>query len=313
MGYGAFPCLDHIERFMGKFLITSKYFEVIFKAFQSIIISLGRYCSGDEKLFRFTGTSGLVRFVPKKPDKYGLRYYKLVFSLRFGLPYLLYLRLHDSRGTSITCAFVVKDWCAVIRRTGIPGAIYQPETVLVFDIYYSSKESRDALQKEDTGVKYIGSVMPDRIRWWYSQASKKVKDPGDWQLLFNPRTKELFSVTVDTDENVGRKLTMLNASRVVAGKCSGVYSPPYDAYKVMFDDSDKFNRALHDRTWPYQKGDRSTKGTDGSQHDFIMSCILQNVFNICKTIGGDELGAKTFCQRCVELSDSLYKYAYSNI
>ena len=56
-------------------------------AFESALLGIGEVVSGDEKLFHFTGKSGMVREVPNKPVKIGIWHYQAAVFLACGLSY----------------------------------------------------------------------------------------------------------------------------------------------------------------------------------------------------------------------------------
>ena len=302
------PGNDVIEKVFANFLITKNYFKDLSANFQSIIVELGQYVAGDEKLFRFTGNSNLVRMVPHKPDKVGLWYYELVCRLRTGQPYLLYFRLHDAFEQTISPTEIVKDWCRVIRRKDVPGAVYKRETMLAFDGYYETKDSRAFLNDPVEGVLFVGSVIKERVKWLFDRVCDKIEKPGDWHLIHNQTTGETFSYVWDTNKDVGKKLTLSNAFTRTNGKWEGPYSVLYRTYKQMFADCDNFNRSLKDRTWPHRKGGRNSQGAFGNQHDFAFSTILQNTFNVYNSMLSENTQISTFRDNALILSDALYEY-----
>jgi hypothetical protein len=51
-------------------------------------------------------------------------------------------------------------------------------------------------------------------------------------------------------------------------------------YKATFNVCDKFNRCLHQKTWPHRKGGYIRFRDQGAQHDYMFSCILINTVNV---------------------------------
>lgn len=51
--------------------------------------------------------------------------------------------------------------------------------------------------------------------------------------------------------------------------------PCYYYYKSGFDACDRFNRSLHDKSWPHKRGVKGPRGDFLNQYDFVMACILQ--------------------------------------
>lgn len=83
--------------------------------------------------------------------------------------------------------------------------------------------------------------------------------------------------------------------------------PGYDAYKTMFEVCDRFNRNLHDRSWPHKRGGRKVRGEFGRQNDFIMAAMLQNTLNLWLCLRQRNPADYTFRQMCELLADDLYR------
>jgi len=94
-------------------------------------------------------------------------------------------------------------------------------------------------------------------------------------------------------------------------------------YKFAFDACDRFNRNLHDRSWPHARSGRGTRGDFLNQHDFAMAVLLQNVFALfdelnesydnsvvswkfdgTDTVDPERVGS--FCNKCLRLADELF-------
>ena len=62
-----------------------------------------------------------------------------------------------------------------------------------------------------------------------------------------------------------------------------------------------------------KEGGKGVLGETGVHNDFIMACILQNIFNVTHAINGTDPAATTFLEFCIELSDEIFihslKYA----
>ncbi len=101
-GRSNLPSIKYIKASLSRLIIRPNLFSEVSRAFQSIVLSDGQPISCDEKLFRFTGESSLVRVVPSKPDRIGFWIYEAVGLLANRCPYIVYLRLHDS-GSKIGC------------------------------------------------------------------------------------------------------------------------------------------------------------------------------------------------------------------
>lgn len=69
--------LDLIEKLHTHFLITTEEEKTLCNNLLKLVVQLGEYVAGDEKLFHFTGNSGFIRLCPNKPDRIGLWNYML--------------------------------------------------------------------------------------------------------------------------------------------------------------------------------------------------------------------------------------------
>ena len=197
--------------------------------------------------------------------------------------------MHTNRtGATVTVESIVRRWkdaIVFIGKDGVPeGTSPNPFTLLCFDSYYMSKGSRDCLEREGIKVPFLASCKPDNFKVERQFLSREAADePGDEQSIYNDNTGKLFTHHYDTQKGVGKKYNLssglirsTNANKIKKYKD---FIPGYSHYKVLFEPCDKFNRNLHDRHWPYKRGGRNVKGASGSQHDFLLACILQNTFN----------------------------------
>jgi hypothetical protein len=172
-----------------------------------------------------------------------------------------------------------------------------PFTILVFDSYYMSQASNHCLSRTGPKVVFTASCKPDHFKPERLMLSREAADePGDEQSIYNESTSELFTYHYDRQKGVGKKYNLssgfIRSTSPAKIEQYKNFIPGYSHYKVLFEPCDKFNRNLHDRHWPYKRGGRNSKGAFGSQHDFLMACILQNTFNAHEEICG-EIGPLT--------------------
>ena len=59
---------SHLDLLLPRYTVPEELLENLSINFQSILISLGRFVCGDEKLYHFTGESEFIRLIPSKPD-----------------------------------------------------------------------------------------------------------------------------------------------------------------------------------------------------------------------------------------------------
>ena len=315
---------DIILRLVSRMLMGESYCELITANCADMVLRLGQFVAGDEKLFHYTGDSGLVRLVPSKPDKMGLWFYQKCGALSNGLPFCLFFLLHNSISIAVSTESVVSKWVANIRRIDLgvdadPDADWNPHTVLVFDSYYTSKDVVDLFRKEQNkNVCYLASVTPDR----FANLTRFLLPPGYVDVegaskaAYKEDTKELYVFHWDTQKGVGKKfnysrglLPCSDKMKVLAKKHE---IPGYDTYKTSFACCDDFNKGLHDKIWPHKRGGSGHKGFEGKINDFIMAVMLENTYNSWHQITGNTPHVISFKLFCCTLADQLWKLKCNN-
>ena len=308
--------LEVLRKLMSRLLITEDIICSITGNFQALVLSLGQYVSGDEKLWHFTGHSGNVRLVISKPDRLGLWFYELCGKLSNGLPYMLYTRMHNSLKMSIPVSLIVGDWIHIMKSAGGLGADNR-KCYLCADSYYLSADS-SAVMKE-AGIHFSCSVAPNRMKKHVAMVHDGKEDKtGEWNGIYNDRTEELFVYHFDTQKGVGKKYnysigfnrcTDRRKVKAHEGRVAG-----YEYYKTFFESCDRFNRALHDRYWPYKRGGRGTSGEAGEINDFMMACVLQNTYNAYMYL--NDISTEdypSFEDMCDELSLQIFQYSNNEL
>ena len=308
-----------ILRLASRMLMTEPFCELLAANCADMVLRLGQFVAGDEKLFHYTGESGLVRLVPSKPDKIGLWFYELCGCLANGLAFCLFIMLHNSIQQKLTTVSVVSKWVANMRRIDLGAdadadAVWYPHTVLVFDSYYTSKEVIEMFdQEQNKRVCYLASVTPDRFAnlTRFLLPPGYVDEEGASKAAYNEVLKELYVFHWDTQKGVGKKFNFSRGlipcsdkSKVSAKKFE---IPGYDTYKTSFACCDDFNKGLHDKVWPHKRGGNGHKGFEGKINDFIMACMLQNTYNAWHQITGTVPHIISFQQFCCTLADQLWK------
>ena len=142
--------------------------------FQNVFKKLGQVLSGDEKLFFFSGKSGLIRYCPNKPTKMGLWNYQRCVMLSCQKPFLIFNKLQTSNFDSSKkskISEIVKKWGSIILNR-------DPLCTLVFDSYYMSKESRNYLNENK--IIYLGSSSSNKNKSNFDLLSEKVKKTGEF-------------------------------------------------------------------------------------------------------------------------------------
>jgi hypothetical protein len=135
-----------------------------------------------------------------------------------------------------------------------------------------------------------------------------VRSPGQWEGLYNKKTGIALVHYYSPDSRIGRKNVMSNAFQVTQKKHRKYYVPVFDEFGVLFSTCDRFNRRLYQCTWPHKRGGRSMLGDRGAQHNYAMSSVLQNVFNVWFQCSGVDSKSVDFSTNCLLLADELYAY-----
>lgn len=89
---------------------------------------------------------------------------------------------------------VVHKWMSILKEKG------HPKTILVFDSYYFSAETRKLLIEE--GIKVCASVNSWRFAEVVAILSKEIKKAGDIQAAYNERHGELVLGYYNPDPQV---------------------------------------------------------------------------------------------------------------
>ena len=165
-----------------------------------------------------------------------------------------------------------------------------------------------------------------------SNATKELTDlPVDkFAAMYNTNTGVCFVVHHDRQKGVGIKINYSHnmIRSVLSNEVEQMryHIPCYYYYKGGFDSCDRFNRNLHDRSWPHSRGGSGTKGDFLNQHDFAMAVLLQNVFAVFNEMeevadstkddqtmwkydGTDKVTKErvdSFCSKCLRLADEIF-------
>lgn len=299
-------------------LLTEEYADDISKNFYNLVLSLGQFVAGDEKLWNFTGNSGNVRLCLSKPDRIGLWFYELCGIFSSGLPYLLKFSMHNSSVSTVTVASIVQGWIDVVKQVGkesvADGVLPNPKCYLAADSYYMAADSRRLCF--DSGIKFSCSVKPDRFKNEVRMVHPpgRVDTTGEWKGIYNETTNELFVYHYSTEKGVGIKYNysrgFLRSTDKNKIKEHLDRIPGYDNYATFFKGCDDFNKGLNGRHWPFKRGGKGVSGESGEHNDFIMACILQNTFNAFHDINRRDHHHSTFMDMCDELADDIFRHSF---
>jgi hypothetical protein len=262
--------------------------------------------AADEKLYKFTGNSGWIRSVPSKPSKIGHWIYEMVCTLHTGKPFLIYIRLQDSvvkLGHSVPILDVVKDWSNVIQKLG-------NNTILVADSYYASTTTVNYLNNMSPPVSFLLGCNSSRFSDLVEVVSTKVSRPFEWASLYRQDCQLMFTMNWYENEALSKKYCMSNIyEKRPRDRDDHITTeiPNFDLYKEIFSGCDKFNRMLHQRTWPYSTGGKGRSGSLANIRDFALSSILLNCINVFESLESECVENRSYLSYMLELSDMLYE------
>ena len=273
--------------------------DILSKSFQDFLSVLGEVIAGDEKLFRFTGQSGIIRKCPNKPARIGIWHYQAVVYLLSGLPFVIYTKAHvttSSMGTVTQCCKIVMDWANIILSR-------HANTTLIIDSYYLSKAGRDYMN--DKGVNYVAALKSDRFKKICDLLKPSVTESGQTSIAYNSNTKEAAVFHWSLDKCIGKRLVMTNAFRLFAAPTRKGTIPVYDFYNAGFAGCDQFNHRMHNRTWPFPVR-RTKMGTDiACGWNYLFTTIVLNVWHIWIDIEPDTRMAVSFNKFMQSLASGL--------
>ena len=137
------------------------------------------------------------------------------------------------------------------------------------DQYYAA-DSKQVLINSNTS--FMSSCKQDRVKVEYAtledlwkqlpaNTTKELSDlPVDkYAAMYNPNSGDCFVVHHDRQKGVGIKINyshgMVRSIRKQDIDQMKSHIPCYYFCKFAFDACDRFNRNLHDRSWPHARGD----------------------------------------------------------
>lgn len=87
----------------------------------------------------------------------------------------------------------------------------EPRTILCFDNYYMSRESRRLLTLEN--VKYIAATTKNKCGGLFDIVNPSKNAAGEWSGAFNANSREAIVYCRVIDKDIGQKLVFSNAFR----------------------------------------------------------------------------------------------------
>jgi len=270
--------------------------------FQQAFRYYGEVIAADEKLYHYTGKSGMVRLCPNKPARIGLWHYQAAVYLECGLPVVIYTRCHcasSKMGEKVPTVEIVEDWANLVLDR-------EEDSVLVFDSYYLSKDGRRLLN--EIGVKYVCALKPDRFRVIKNLLSAKVTESGMWAAIYNKDRQETAVFHWSMDKHIGKKLCFSNAYKLKTGKRTKKGTvPAYDYYNAGFAGCDRYNQRMYNRGWRHPIR-RTKMGTDiVAGWNYLYTTILLNCWHLWIGLKPEERMDATFKSFTAELARGLVK------
>lgn len=86
----------------------------------------------------------------------------------------------------------------------------------------------------------------------------------------------------------------------------------YDVLKLGFSACDRFNRDMHEKSYPFRCGGGHSTGNAKCEHNFTMTCVLLNTYNAYIDIHEFAVDGRPSFRGVLEvLADELYLYSLS--
>ena len=249
-----------------------------------------------------------------KPDRVGHWFYELCIKLSNGLSFLLHFRAHLSdphRHITIKTSEIVEKWTTI--ATTIGGENFNPDAITAFDSYYLDTSGR--IFCNDKSKNFIAGIQKSRFSSICDHLSGLVHEKKEIAAAYNEKTNEVLVKYWDP-EHPQPKFVLSNAFKLKKVTPKGkrrvreVTIPVYSEYAQMFNLCDRFNRNLHERTWPHKTGGKARKGEHGQYHNFAFSAVLQNIFNLYHDVNGEDHTLISFKDFFCNLADDIVRYAY---
>lgn len=208
-----------------------------------------------------------------------------------------------------------------VGKTRVPdNELPNPKCILAADSYYLTNSVKTLMEKSaNQQIKFTFSVNKDRMKpevRMVHPANREDK-PGEFAGITNETTSETFVYHYDTQKGVGikynyaRGFLRVTEKQKVKEKNAAKVVPVYEYYKQLFELCDKFNRNLHDCTFPHKRGGRGRVGEFGRQNDFMLAVILQNTRNVYATLKKLNPSLTNFSLFCDELSIQIFAHSLS--
>ena len=103
----------------------------------------------------------------------------------------------------------------------------------------------------------------------------RIDKSGTFFAVYNKKTKESAVYNWSTNVRLGKKFVLGSGFEVGVKAKNDHVCPMFDHYCMGFSGCDKFNRALHGKSWPYKlQGDRRVAS------DYLLTSVLINVYHL---------------------------------
>ena len=271
--------------------------------FRNAIHILGQILCGDEKLFRYTGHTSNTRACKSKPARVGIWFYQAVALLPNTLPFLVSTEAHfidPEFENRLTMADMIKNWTTLANNTN-------KDTVTVMDSYYLTHEATANLR--ESGHNVIAAVNQGRFPIFAHLLTREQRGPGQCTSAYNNNTGESLTFYHSHDKRVGRKIVYSTAFDLSEQKRPPTYIPIFDEYRALFSGCDKYNHAMHGKTFPHRCGGGKQNGFDGYVFDYMFTCSLINTHHAYQNISRRNSKKTNFKNFCLSLAQELVQLA----
>ena len=194
----------YTEFFFTHFNFTSKYYEALSSNYQSILRTIGRFVSGNEKVFAFTGRHCFVLKVPGKGStgEMGLWIYQLVCVLSNGKSFMIHCGLKDaikSRGQIHPVVDAVANWIDIVERfrPSLPNP--EAETITCIDSHYYSKNTTE-LCTTNPHFKFIIATTENKLDLC-EFLKQRVHRQGNWSAMYNADKNQILTHYYNNNNN----------------------------------------------------------------------------------------------------------------
>ena len=275
----------------------------------------GAHVACDEKVFEFnSASSGMLRVIPAKHQK-GLWNTTMACTLESGLAYLIdtvcatEITDMDEHTTMIS---IFQHQVRILQDKPLERGVFSCGT---WDSYYGTQEALQYLREEQ--YPFIWAINTQRFNPIVSLITDNVRESGQMAFAvrktdFARQRPELISCFWSKDSKKGKRFTITNYLKEVDHKRRKGYIPGFMEYEETFSACDKYNRRLHDKSWPYKYAKSAYSVEIQAGHDFLFTAALVNMHHLWKTLDWKNRKNLSFRQFTEDLAMKIMGSDFSN-